>query len=148
MRNFKSLVVGIAFASAAALAAAAPASAGSAGPSSFSPDGVNWIPVPGHSGGQNQVLSYLNGGNFSPDGVSNLQDQGRQFIAMFSPDGVNQIEVVDGPRIVRNQVLAYLNGGNFSPDGVSNLQDQGQVRNGLSDLAYLYMEISDAAYVG
>ncbi len=197
MKNLKSLVIGIAFAGAAAVAATGTVSADHAGPPSFSPDGVNWIPMPGHDGEKKQVLSYLNGGNFtpdgasnlqdrgrqaiamfspdginqvpvvegpkvvrkqvlaylnggnfSPDGASNLQDRGRQVIAMFSPDGVNQVPVVEGPRVVRKQVLAYLNGGNFSPDGASNLQDRGRVRSSIEDLAYLYMEQSDAAYVG
>ena len=69
-------------------------------------------------------------------------------IALWTPDGVNQIETIDGPAVARTQVLAYLNGGNFSPDGISNLQDAGSQVADIDALAYLYAGTRDAAYVG
>ena len=91
---------------------------------SFTPDGVNQIESVEVTIARPQVLAYLNDGNHSPDGVSNLQDveQDDAIVASFTPDGVNQVENV-GPTIARPQVLAYLNDGNHSPDGINNLQD-------------------------
>ncbi len=95
---------------------------------SFTPDGVNQVENVEVTITRPQVLAYLNDGNHSPDGVSNLQSNGQisPVIAMWTPDGVNQIDTVDGPATARQQILAYLNGGNHSPDGVSNLQSNGQ----------------------
>jgi hypothetical protein len=138
--RIKTFIAAIVIMATALFSAAAPASADGG----FTPDGVNFIPAPGPGqvvatftpDGVNQVenvgatiarpqvLAYLNGGNHSPDGVSNLQSNGQvsPVIAMWTPDGVNQVENVEAT-IARPQVLAYLNGGNHSPDGVSNLQD-------------------------
>ncbi len=127
--RIKTLAVAIAITATALISAALPASADAAGPvPGFTPDGVNFITAAGFDGPDAQSLSYLNDGNHSPDGISNLQDAGQTapVIAMWTPDGVNQVENVDGPAIVRTVVLAYLNGGNFSPDGIGNLQDAGQ----------------------
>ena len=171
--RIKTLAAAIAVTAIALFSTATPASADTAGPvPGFTPDGVNFIPAAGFDGqviarftpdGVNQVetpegpaivraqvLAYLNGGNHSPDGVSNLQNNGQTspVIAMFTPDGVNQIETVDGPATARQQVLAYLNGGNHSPDGVSNLQDEAQGDASVPTLAYYYAGKTDASQVG
>ncbi len=94
-----------------------------------------------------QVLSYLNGGNYSPDGISNLRSVvvDAPTLAFFTPDGVNQVEFAVGPS---RQVLSYLNGGNYSPDGVSNLQSGIALRSGFTDVAFLYAESTDPSSVG
>ena len=93
--RIKTLAAGIAVTAIALFSTAAPASAHTG----FTPDGVNFIPAAGHGGqviarftpdGVNQVetpegpaivrqqvLAYMNGGNHSPDGVSNLQINGQ-----------------------------------------------------------------------
>ena len=144
--RIKTIAAAIAITATALFAAAMPVSADAVPASGFTPDGVNFIPA---AGSDAQVLSYLNGGNFSPDGISNLQDAGQTapVIAMWTPDGVNQVEQIDSPAFARTQVLAYLNGGNFSPDGVSIVQNAGQVMS-IDTLAFLYAEITDASSVG
>ncbi|MCH8911681.1 MAG: hypothetical protein IH867_13220, partial [Chloroflexi bacterium] len=117
----------------------------------FTPDGVNQVETPeGPAIAQQQVLAYMNGGNHSPDGVSNLQNNGQtsQIIARFTPDGVNQVETPEGPAIAQQQVLAYMNGGNHSPDGVSNLQINGQGDASVQTLAYYYAGLTDPSQVG
>ncbi|MCI0804893.1 MAG: hypothetical protein J4N96_10645 [Chloroflexi bacterium] len=170
--RIKTLAAAIAVTAIALFSTATPASADTAGPvPGFTPDGVNFIPAAGFDGqviarftpdgvnqvdtpdspaiAQQQILAYMNGGNHSPDGVSNLQNNGQtsQVIARFTPDGVNQVETPDGPAIVRAQVLAYLNGGNHSPDGVSNLQNNGRDASAPT-LAYLYAENREPSQVG
>jgi len=165
--RIKTLATAIAVTTIALFSTAAPASAHTG----FTPDGVNFIPAAGFDGqviarftpdgvnqvdtpdspaiAQQQILAYMNGGNHSPDGVSNLQNNGQTspVIARFTPDGVNQVETPDGPAIVRAQVLAYLNGGNHSPDGVSNLQNNGRDASAPT-LAYLYAENREPSQVG
>ncbi len=87
---------------------------------------------------------------WTPDGVSNLQTAegvSGPSIAMFTPDGVNQIGQVE-TQVSRAQVLAYLNGGNYSPDGVNNVQAGSVGINGFTDVVIRYSENSNAAYVG
>ncbi len=130
MKTLKIIAALVAVVAGSLLASSLPAMADSRIPvSGFTPDGVNFIPGTGFDGESTQVLSYLNGANYSPDGISNLRSVGDPtgaVVAMFTPDGVNSVAIVDGPAVVRPARLAYLNGGNFSPDGVSNLQDAGQ----------------------
>ena len=149
--RIKTLAAAIAITATALISAALPASADAVGPvPGFTPDGVNFITAAGFDGSDSQVLSYLNDGNHSPDGISSLQDAGQTgtVIAMWTPDGVNQIETVDGPATARQQVLAYLNGGNHSPDGVSNLQINGQGDASVRTLAYYYAGLTDPSQVG
>ena len=99
--RIKTFAAAIAVTAIALFSTATPASADTAGPvPGFTPDGVNFIPAAGFDGqsapviamftpdgvnqvetpdgpatARQQVLAYLNGGNHSPDGVSNLQDE-------------------------------------------------------------------------
>lgn len=117
----------------------------------FTPDGVNQVENVGSPAiARPQVLAYMNGGNHTANGVNNITAAGESssVIAHFTPDGVNQVENVDGPIVVRAQVLAYMNGGNYSPDGVSVIGNPARDSSDITNLAYYYAATSDPSYVG
>ncbi|NQW16992.1 MAG: hypothetical protein HQ478_05835, partial [Chloroflexi bacterium] len=127
MISIKSAAAVVAISTAALISTVVPTSADAV--PGFTPDGVNFIRAAGHDGASSQVLSYMNGGNYSPDGVSNITATNEigTAVVMWTPDGVNQISPVGNPAVAKSVVMGYMNDGNYSPDGVSNITSVNEI---------------------